>query len=172
MIPVLRVMFLRWVITVFMEMLRRSAISLLRYPRATSARTSFSRSLSTSPSLSPEASAAAYASQAPSPSPLITEEGSPSPTGSEEAGGAAEADAIPGFMEGSIVDPEDVPELMAQLADHDDYKDMTVQSVTYKLYEGRQAYYVVLQGEGEATHPIYVFADGSVTDDVDGSTED
>ena len=120
-----------------------------------------------SPSLSPEASAAAYASQAPSPSPLITEEGSPSPTGSEEAGGAAEADAIPGFMEGSIVDPEDVPELMSQLADHDDYKDMTVQSVTYKLYEGQQAYYVVLQGEGEATHPVYVFADGSIIDGVE-----
>lgn len=120
-----------------------------------------------SPSLSPEASAAAHASQAPSPSPLITEEGSPSPTGSEEAGGAAEADAIPGFMEGSIVDPEDVPELMSQLADHDDYKDMTVQSVTYKLYEGRQAYYVVLQGEGEATHPVYVFADGSIIDGVE-----
>ena len=42
---------------------------------------------------------------------------------------------------------------------------MAIQSVTYKLYEGRQAYYVVLQGEGEASHPIYVFADGSIIEE-------
>jgi outer membrane protein len=55
-------------------------------------------------------------------------------------------------------------ELMAALGERADYRDMAVQSVTYKLYEGRQAYYVVLQGEGEATHPVYVFADGSIID--------
>ena len=123
------------------------------------------------PSLSPEASASAEASPSlspsPSPSPLMTDEASPSPAGSEDAGGTAEANAIPGFMEGSIVDPADVPELMAQLSEHADYKDMTVQSITYKLYEGRQAYYVVLQGEGEAAHPVYVFADGSIIDGVE-----
>ncbi len=72
------------------------------------------------------------------------------------------ADSITGFMEGGIVDPEDVPELIALLKNSTEYADMTVQSVTYKLFEGRQAYYVVLQGNGEASHPIYVFADDSI----------
>ena len=60
------------------------------------------------------------------------------------------------------MDPEDVPELTAMLAGQTEYADMKVQSITYKLYEGRQAYYVVLQGEGDASHPIYVFADDSI----------
>ncbi len=68
-------------------------------------------------------------------------------------------------MEGVVVDPDDVPQVVALLSKHSDYKDMAIQSITYELYEGRQAYYVVLQGEGEASHPVYVFADESIVRD-------
>ena len=67
-------------------------------------------------------------------------------------------------MEGLVIDPEDLPETLRALTEKAEFAGMQVQSVTYKLYEGRQAYYVVLQGAGEATHPVYVFADGSITD--------
>ncbi len=72
---------------------------------------------------------------------------------------------IEGFMEGMVVDPESVPKLMELLAGNSNYKDMSVQSITYKLFEGRQAYYVVLQGEGDASHPVYVFGDDTIVDE-------
>ena len=72
---------------------------------------------------------------------------------------------IEGFMEGKVVDPADVPDVVALLANEAAYKDMTVQSITYKLFEGRQAYYVVLMGEGEASHSVYVFADKTIADE-------
>ena len=72
---------------------------------------------------------------------------------------------IEGFMEGKVIDPADVPDVVALLANEAAYKDMTVQSITYKLFEGRQAYYVVLMGEGEASHSVYVFADKTIADE-------
>jgi hypothetical protein len=71
-----------------------------------------------------------------------------------------------GFMEGKVVDPDDVPELIELLKNDSRFKDMSIQSVTHKYYEERQAYYVVLQGEGEASHPIYVFADGTIIEET------
>lgn len=70
-----------------------------------------------------------------------------------------------GFMEGKVLKPEDVPELIELLQKDSRFKDMSIQSVTHKYYEERQAYYVVLQGEGEASHPIYVFADGTIIEE-------
>ena len=105
----------------------------------------------------------AEASAEPSASPEASVPAGTEAARSEEPDGSGQG-GIPGFMEGAVVDPETVPELMAALGERADYRDMAVQSVTYKLYEGRQAYYVVLQGEGEATHPVYVFADGSIID--------
>lgn len=87
----------------------------------------------------------------------------PSAGPSESADPLFPTDAIEGFMEGEVVDPENAPELMRFLEAR--YTGMGVQSITYKLFEERQAYYVVLQGEGEASHPVYVFADGTVMDD-------
>lgn len=116
---------------------------------------------SPSASTSPESSASPSASTGP--------EGSTSPEGSVDPSASASPDAaaggIEGFMEGAVVDPDDAPQLVKLLSEHSDYRDMAIQSVTYKLYEGRQAYYVVLQGEGEASHPIYVFADNSIIED-------
>ena len=95
--------------------------------------------------------------------PQASAEASVSPSaGASEAAPSQGTDSITGFMEGGIVDPEDVPELTALIKRSAEYADMAVQSITYKLYEGRQAYYVVLQGEGDASHPIYVFADDSI----------
>ena len=70
-----------------------------------------------------------------------------------------------GFLEGKVLDPEDVPELIELLKKDSRYKDMSIQSVTHRYYEDRQAYYVVLQGEGEASHPIYVFEDGTIMEE-------
>ena len=108
------------------------------------------------PSLSPRTTETAGPSA--SPSAAATDTASPGNT----AEASHEPGSITGFMEGGVVDPDDVPELVAALAEHEEYRDMSIQSITYKLYEERQAYYVVLQGEGEATHPVYVFADGSI----------
>lgn len=71
-------------------------------------------------------------------------------------------DRLDGFMEGAVVKPEDVPELMKLLSEDEEYKDLSVQSITFKMYEGRQAYYVVLQGEGDASRTLYVFGDDTI----------
>jgi len=128
------------------------------------------------PSASPAPSAAASAEPSASPEASADPSGSPEtsgdPSGSPDAsdgpmdspGNTGDVTGmIEGFMEGVVVDPKDVPELIAMLAAKEDYKDMSVQSITYKTFEGRQAYYVILQGEGEASHPVYVFADDTVT---------
>ena len=39
---------------------------------------------------------------------------------------------------------------------------MRIQSITYDRYNGRQAYHVTLQGEGELARTLYVFNDGTV----------
>lgn len=122
---------------------------------------------SKSPVTSPSQNAQIRASDRPSASP--TDEAKQTAQSSEEAsekpGETSGADSIEGFMEGSIVKPEDAPALVKLLAERSEYKDMSIQSITYKLYDGRQAYYVVLQGEGEASHPIYVFADDTIIED-------
>ena len=101
---------------------------------------------------------------APTESTIPTESSLPAetlPSASPEGTGGV----IEGFMEGKVLDPEDVPEIVSLLANKSEYRDMTVQSITYKLFDGRQAYYVVLMGEGEAAHPVYVFADKTTADE-------
>ena len=123
-----------------------------------------------SPTSSPRPTAAASASpEASAP---------PSPEASDSAGPSAEASLSPGasertgsvaglenFVEGSVVDPKDVPELTALLLADERYRDMSIQSVTYRTFEERKAFYVVLQGDGEASHPVYVFEDGTIRDE-------
>jgi hypothetical protein len=120
---------------------------------------------SAGPSASPTASAkpTEKASAAPSASPSGDASQSPSagPSGSPDASGMPTG-GIDGFMEGVVVDPETVPELIELLAKHKDLQGLAVQSITYKLYEGQQAYYVVLQGEGDASKTVYVLADDTV----------
>lgn len=123
----------------------------------------------------PSAAAGASASPKASASPSQTASASPSAEatgalGSETAmteGASASPSAdvgasIEGFMEGGIVDPDDVPELTALFAKAEEYKDAAIQSITYKLYEGRQAYYVVLNGTEGAERTVYVLGDGSI----------
>ncbi|MBO4878677.1 MAG: hypothetical protein J5544_00290 [Clostridia bacterium] len=68
--------------------------------------------------------------------------------------------SIEGFMEGKVVDPEDVPEI-TDILGHE-FPEHTVQSLTFETYKGSQAYRAVLQGEGELSRIVYVFADGSL----------
>ena len=42
------------------------------------------------------------------------------------------------------------------------FEGMRIQSITYDRYNGRQAYHVTLQGEGELARTLYVFNDGTV----------
>ena len=123
-----------------------------------------------SPDASPAASAAPSPSTAPTPRPsasaaasaMPSESAVQSPTASQAADATQRTGSIEGFMEGGIVDPEDAPEVTALFAEGEEYAGMTIQSITYKLYEGRQAYYVILQGIGVEDRAFYVFADGSV----------
>lgn len=110
---------------------------------------------SAAPSGSPMASASPGANETESPM------GSASPSGSPMTSGNP-SDMIEGFMEGVVVDPADAPFAVETLSRHADYKDLAIQSITYKLYEERQAYCVILQGEGDASIRVYVFPDGKV----------
>lgn len=94
--------------------------------------------------------------------------GSSQPSGSPGTSGNP-ADVIEGFMEGVVVSPEDAPFVVETLSRHADYKDLAIQSITYKLFEERQAYYVILQGEGDASRTVYVFPDGSVVSPEDAT---
>lgn len=122
---------------------------------------------SAAPSPSPEATSGAsetpLVSGGPSPEPSSEPSAEPSQGPSESAEALFPTDAIEGFMEGSVISPEDAPELARFLGSR--FPGMSIQSITYRLFEDRQAYYVVLQGEGEASHPVYVFADGSVREE-------
>ena len=120
-----------------------------------------------SPSASPKATAGttAGATSSPSSSPMTTDgaKTSASPSGSPDASGMP-AGEIEGFVEGMVINPDDVPHLTEVLGKHSEYQGLAIQSITYKLFEGRQAYYVVLQGEGDASRTLYVFADDSITE--------
>lgn len=118
-------------------------------------------------SASPTQTAAASASPDVSASPdaSVQPDGSREPDASASPGSAEGDNEIDGFMEGLVLDPKELPEMLRALTQKDEYAGYAVQSVTYRLYDGRQAYYVVLQGEGEASHPVYVFADGSVIEE-------
>lgn len=105
------------------------------------------------------------------PTEVMTEQpsGSPDTTGdvniTQDANateGSEGAGNIPDFVEGSIVNPDDVPELVQLLSESSEYGDMKIQSITHKTYEGKQAYCVVLQGEGSASTTVYVLADNSI----------
>ena len=71
-------------------------------------------------------------------------------------------------MEGAVINPEDAPFVVETLSRHAEYKDLAIQSITYKVFEERQAYYVILQGEGDASIRVYVFPDGSVVSAENG----
>ena len=118
------------------------------------------------PSNSPKASVSPTesASTRPSASPKTTDNaaGSASPSGSPMTSTMPTGAPIEGFVEGMVIDPDDVPHLVQLLAEHDEYKGLAIQSVTYKLRGGRQAYYVILQGEGDASRRVYVFADDTI----------
>ena len=114
---------------------------------------------STSPSASPSASPSV------SPSPDMSAEPSLSPDMSPDSSfypnttpGADEL--IADFIEGKVIDPSEIPEITSMLAR--EFPEHTIQSVTHALFEGRQAYRVVLQGDGELSRVLFVFPSGSI----------
>lgn len=79
-------------------------------------------------------------------------------------------ETIEGFAEGKVVDPEDVPDIVEALKDSEKYGEMTVQSITHDLYEGRHAYKVTLQGEGSASETVFVYPDGEIAGVEEGGS--
>ena len=110
---------------------------------------------SASPSASPEASASPAMSAEPSLFPSMSPNSSMSPNTTPGAD-----ELIDGFMEGRVIDPAEIPDIAAVLTM--EFPEHTVQSVTHELFEGRQAYRVVLQGNGELSKVLYVFPNGSI----------
>ena len=122
-----------------------------------------------SPKPAASAPASTEASAEPSEPPVTSgsPEASGSPGASASPNGSEKTGMISGFerfAEGEVADPESMPELEKLLKEDPRFRDMSIQSVTFKMHEERRALYVVLQGDGDASHPVYVFEDGSVLD--------
>ena len=122
-----------------------------------------------SPKPAASAPASTEASAEPSEPPVTSgsPEASGSPGASASPNGSEKTGMISGFerfAEGEVADPESMPELEKLLKEDARFRDMSIQSVTFKMHEERRALYVVLQGDGDASHPVYVFEDGSVLD--------
>lgn len=124
------------------------------------------------PSTSPNASvqpsgspATGDTSDSPSISTSPEASGSPltsdSPDASASPGQDANKGDIEGFTEGKVIDQEDAPDVVKNVIKNF-FSGMTIQSITHDRYEGRQAYKVTLQGEGELAKNFFVFPDGSV----------
>ena len=113
--------------------------------------TSPSASPSASPSVSPSPDGSAEPSLSPNMSPGSSFYPSTTP-GTDEL--------IDGFMEGRVIDPSEIPEIAAHIGR--EFPEHTIQSVTHALFEGRQAYRVVLQGDGELSRVLFVFPDGNM----------
>ena len=111
------------------------------------------------PSASPSAS--------PSVSPTPDRSAEPSLTPDMSPGSSADPNATPGAdelidgcMEGRVIDPSEIPEIAAQIGR--EFPEHTIQSVTHALFEGRQTYRVVLQGDGELSRVVFVYPNGSM----------
>ena len=109
------------------------------------------------PSASPNTTAGT--SVEPSVSPNVS--GSPEASTSPEVSGSPGVDDIEGVSEGKVIDEKDVPEDILT-AVRDVFGEMKIQSITYDRFQGRQAYKVTLQGEGELAKTCYVYADGTI----------
>lgn len=86
---------------------------------------------------------------------------SPGPTSAPNDNGAGgTGGTIDGFVSGKVLDPADAPDIVARLGE--EFPEHTVQSMTFDLYQGNEAYKVTLQGDGELARVVYVLADGTV----------
>ena len=72
----------------------------------------------------------------------------------------ANAGTIDGFMEGAVVDPADIREVVDAVSR--EFPEHTIQSVTEEYFMGMQAYRMTLQGDGDAARLIYVLAGGAI----------
>lgn len=110
---------------------------------------------SASPSASPSVSPTPDRSAEPSLSPDVSPGSSADPNATPGAD-----ELIDGFMEGRVIDPSEIPEIAAQIGR--EFPEHTIQSVTHALFEGRQTYRVVLQGDGELSRVVFVYPNGSM----------
>lgn len=113
------------------------------------------------PSASPGAAPTANVSPSPdmSAEPSISPSMSPNPSISPNTTPGAD-ELIEGFMEGRVIDPSEIPEIASNIGR--EFPEHTIQSVTHALFEGRQAFRVVLQGDGELSKVLYVYPNGSI----------
>ncbi len=97
-----------------------------------------------------------------SPDPSGSPDNSSTPDGSSEPDRSTppEDGSISGFTQGGIVRQEDVPEIVSAIRTV--FADREIQSIVYDRYDGKQAYKVTLQGDGELARNIFVLGDGTI----------
>ena len=114
-----------------------------------------------SPSIKPSANPTVN----PTASPLATK----SPVGTD-GGGTGALGEIPNFMEGSVVDAEDVPEIVKAIEAK--YAGASIQSITHETYLENQVYHIVLNGAADGTTQVYVQPDGTIIPYENGTQTD
>ncbi|MCH5278920.1 MAG: hypothetical protein J1E60_03930 [Christensenellaceae bacterium] len=93
--------------------------------------------------------------------PLGSDEPSGSPNGSAEPGNTDDGNGdITGFVEGKVIDQDDAQDVVDIVKR--EFANRSIQSIVFEEIQGRQAYKVTLQGEGELAKNIYILGDGSV----------
>ncbi len=68
---------------------------------------------------------------------------------------------IEDYVEGKVIDEKDVPENILTSV-RNLFPNMEIQSITFATYQGKQAYKLTLQGEGELAKTCYVYSDSTV----------
>lgn len=123
-----------------------------------------------------EATQDAYASGSPSPSaelntarPSASPDAGPTanagtetgvPSASPDVSASPKPEDIDGFMEGSVVSPESIPEI-TRVIDRQ-FPNHSITSVTHEYFDGRQTYHIVLMGSGELARSLYVLSNGTI----------
>lgn len=80
-------------------------------------------------------------------------------------------EGIKDFVEGTIVDLADVPEIVAAVQDK--YEDVTITGISHAIHLNEQVYKVLFTDDNSTTHTVYVSADGkTITEAVEPESSD
>ncbi len=90
------------------------------------------------------------------PAPTMSAEPTVAPSGSPSAG----ADEISGFVAGTVVDPKDVPDIVAAI--NKKYPKAEITSITHALYKDMQVYHITMTGTDDGTTQVYVRPNGTI----------
>ena len=117
----------------------------------------------------PSPTPGASPSIAPSPSIMPSPSAMPSPDSSpDNSPGTTDGTNgdIPNFSEGTVVQPEDVPDIVKAVKDK--YADAEITSITHANYMNKKVYKVILKTKDNAAEEIYIQHDGTILEDENG----